>query len=328
MDTLASMRAFVRVVDLSGFAAAARSLGISTAMVSKHVAHLERRLRISLLTRTTRRVAPTEAGARYHAHCIEVLRAVDEADRVAGRHAEAPSGTLRVTAPTELGDVHIAPMVAPLLAAWPELSIELRFSNRVVDLVEEGVDVAVRVAPRLDTALAGRRLATSRLLPVASPAYLRRQGMPRRPADLQQHVALRFAFGAFRGWPFTRDGATELIDPVVRLQSSSAEALRRAARDGAGIALLPTFIAGDDLDAGTLVPLLTDWHVGELGVHAVFAQRRYHPARLRVFIDALVAHFGADPQADPFWRPDRISRARARGAAPAPATRRRPAARR
>lgn len=328
MDTLTSMRAFVRVVDLSGFAAAARSLDISTAMVSKHVAHLERRLRISLLTRTTRRVAPTEAGARYHAHCVEVLRAVDEAELAAGHQSEAPSGTLRVTAPTELGDAHIAPMVAPLLAAWPELSIELRFTNRVVDLVEEGVDLAVRVAPRLDTALAGRRLATSRLLPVASPAYLRRHGTPRGPADLQRHVALRFAYGAFQGWPFTRDDVTETIDPVVRLQSASAEALRRAARDGAGIALLPTFVAGNDLHAGTLVPVLPDWCVGELGIHAVYPQRRYHPARLRVFIDALVARFGGDPHADPFWSNDRVSRAGARGSAPAPATRRRPAARR
>ncbi|RPH65462.1 MAG: LysR family transcriptional regulator [Burkholderiales bacterium] len=328
MDTLASMRAFVRVVDLSGFAAAARSLGISPAMVSKHVAHLERRLRISLLTRTTRRVAPTEAGARYHAHCVEVLRAVEEADHAAGHQAEAPSGTLRVTAPTELGDRHIAPMVAPLLAAWPELSVELQFTNRVVDLVEEGIDVAVRVAPRLDTALTGRRLATSRLLPVAAPDYLHRNGTPRRPADLRRHVALRFAFGSFQGWPFTRGGATELVEPNVRLQSASAEALRLAARDSAGVALLPTFVVGDDLRAGTLMPLLTDWQVGGLGIHAVYPQRRYHPARLRVFIDALLARFGGDPQADAFWNDPGVSRGRARGSAPAPAIRRRPAARR
>lgn len=325
MDTLTSMRAFVRVVDLSGFAAAARSLGMSPAMVTKHVAHLERRLRVSLLTRTTRRVSPTEAGARYHARCVEVLRAVDEADGVAGRQAEAPSGTLRVTAPSELGDRHVAPLVAPLLASWPELSIDLRFTNRVIDLVEEGIDVAIRVAPRLDTALAGRQLATSRMLPVASPDYLRRHGTPKRPQDLRRHVALRFALGSYRSWPFVRGGVTVAVEPEVRLESISSEALRRAACDGAGIALLPTFVAGDDLAAGTLVPLLTDWHAGVLGVHAVYPQRRYHPARLRVFIDALLARLGSDPLADPFWNAPRLNRGRARGPAPAPATRRRPA---
>src|SRR5690606_5468011 len=278
MDTLASMRAFVRVVDLSGFAAAARSLGISPAMVTKHVAHLEARLRLSRLARTTRRVAPTEAGLRYHAQCVEVLRAVDEAESAAGREAEAPGGTLRVTAPSELGDRHVAPLVAPLLAAWPGLSIDLQFTNRIVDLVEEGIDVAIRVAPRLDTALSGRRLATSRLLPVASPDYLRRHGRPRRPQDLRRHVALRFALGGFRTWPFVRGGATLRVEPDVRLLSISSEALRRAALDGAGVALLPTFLAGDDLKGGTLVPLLTDWHAGELGIHAVYPQRRFHPA--------------------------------------------------
>src|SRR5690606_41442620 len=126
MDTMASMRAVVRVVDLSGFAAAARSLGISPAMVTKHVAHLEQRLRVSLLTRTTRRVAPTEAGLRYHAQCVAVLRAVDQAESAPGREAEAPGGTLRVTAPSELGDRHVTPLVAPLHAARPGLSIELQ----------------------------------------------------------------------------------------------------------------------------------------------------------------------------------------------------------
>ncbi|WP_119153290.1 LysR family transcriptional regulator [Caldimonas tepidiphila] len=303
MDTLSSMRAFVRVIDLAGFAAAARSLRLSPAMVSKHIAHLERRLGVSLLTRTTRRVTPTEAGTRYHAHCVELLRALDEAESQVGRQAQAPSGTLRVTAPVEFGQQHIAPLVAPLLAAHPELSIALDFTNRVVDLADEGVDVAVRVSARLDTALAGRRLASSRLLVVASPDYLSRHGMPDSPDALARHEALCFAVGGWDSWPFSREGRPQHVKVRGRVRSTSSEALRVAACQGAGITLLPTFQIGADLRRGALVPVLTDWECGTLGVHVLYPQRRHHPARLRVFVEALSQRFGDDPRADPFWQP-------------------------
>ncbi len=301
MDTLTSMRAFVHVAELGSFSGAARRLEMSPAMVTKHIAHLEARLRIALLTRTTRKVALTEAGAGYLRQCQEVLRLVAEAEDELGHLQDQPSGTLRVTAPVELGNRHLAPLVAPLLQANPELAIQFDFTNRVVDLTEEGVDIAVRVAAQLDSGLAGRRIASARLLPVASPAYLARHGRPGQPQDLRAHPALVFGIGDWTRWPHWRDGQAGSVETRPRLRSSSSEALRHAALQGAGVSLLPTFLIGDALREGSLVPLLEGWDFGRLGIHVLYPQRRFRPLRVRVFVDALLAHFGSDPDGDPFW---------------------------
>lgn len=301
MDTLNSMQVFTQVAELSSFAAAARKLDMSPAMVTKHIAHLERRLGITLLTRSTRKVALTEAGAKYLNHCLEVLRLVSVASDQMARQTDTPSGTLRVTAPVELGNRHIAPLIPPLITAHPQLCIRLDFSNRVVDLIEEGMDVAVRVSAKLDTALSGRQLASSRLLPVAAPSYLARRGTPKNPDALKSHDTLVFGIGDWDDWKYRNNRQAGAVTVAPRLHSTSSEALRVAALEGAGISLLPTFLVGDDLRAGRLQPLLTRWNFGALGIHALYPQRRYHPARLRAFIDVLVAHFGDDPRRDPFW---------------------------
>lgn len=301
MDRLTSMQAFTQVAELSSFAAAARKLGMSPAMVTKHIAHLERLLNVTLLTRSTRKVSLTEAGAKYLNHCIEVLRLVAAASDQIAHQTDTPSGTLRVTAPVELGNRHIAPLIPQLITAHPQLCIQLDFSNRVVDLIEEGMDVAVRVAAKLDTALSGRQLASSRLVPVAAPSYLAQRGTPKKPEDLISHDALVFGVGDWAAWKYTNSRQAGTIAVAPRMHSTSSEALRVAALEGAGISLLPTFLVGDDLCAGRLQPLLTRWNFGALGIHALYPQRRYHPARLRAFIDLLVAHFGGDPRCDPFW---------------------------
>lgn len=300
MDQLTSMRVFVKVVELCGFSAAARTLDLSPAMVSKHIASLERRLGVPLLARTTRRVVPTEAGQRYHAHCVEILRAVDDAEQEVGTQAQEPVGCLRVTAPVELGQRHLAPLLPPLLRRFPKLTIWLDLSNRVVDLVEEGLDVALRVAPALDTALRGRQLTTSRLLLVAAPSYLRRHGVPKSPEALAQHATLSFVYGPGRHWAFVRDGQSRTVDVAPRLLSTSSDAVREAACAGAGIAMLPTFLVDDALARGALRAVLPGWSLGTLKIHALHPNRRTHPARLRVFLDALVARFGPDPEADGF----------------------------
>lgn len=300
MDRLTSMRVFVKVVDLGGFAAAARAQGLSTTMVSKHVASLERRLGVTLLARTTRRVAPTEAGQRFHVRCLEILHAVDEAEQEVGAQALEPVGCLRITAPVEFGQRHLAPLLPSLLRRHPKLSVSLDLSNRVVDLVEEGLDVAIRVAPALDTALRGRQLTSSRLLLVASPAYLRRHGRPRSPQALVSHETLSFALGPGRRWTLLRDTERHEIDVSPRLLSTSSDALRTAAMEGAGIALLPTFLVDDALAGGLLRPVLPEWTIGVLKVYALHPNRRTHPARLRVFLDALATRFGSDPDADGF----------------------------
>lgn len=302
MDTLTSMRVFACVAELGSFAAAARRSEMSPAMVTKHIASLEARVRTALLTRTTRKVALTEAGAQYLQQCQEVLRLVDAADEALGQQRDDTRGTLRITAPVELGNAHVAPCIAPLLQAHPGLAIQLDFTNRVVDLTEEGVDVAVRVAAQLDSALAGRQIASSRLLPVAAPSYLARAGTPAQPGELAAHQALVFGVGDWTRWAHWRDGRSGAVSVVPRLRAISSEALRVAALQGAGVSLLPTFLVGDDLRAGRLVPLLTEWDFGRLGIHVLYPQRRYRPARVRVFVDALLARLGDDPQADPFWR--------------------------
>lgn len=303
MDRLTGMRVFVKVVDLGGFAAAARAVGLSTAMVSKHVAALEQRLGVPLLTRSTRRVAPTEQGRRYHALCTDILQAVDEADREVSLQARQPVGCLRLTAPVEFGNLHVAPLLAGLMRRHPGLSVNLDLSNRVVDLVEEGLDVAVRIASGLDTSLRGRHVTSSRLLLAAAPRYLRRHGRPRDPAQLAGHALLSFALGPGTSWTFERDGVRQVLQVRPRFLSSSSEALRVAACAGQGIALLPTFLAAPQLASGELQPVLPDWQYGTLRIYALYPARRTQPARLRVFIDALVERFGDDPDSDGFLPP-------------------------
>jgi DNA-binding transcriptional LysR family regulator len=300
MDQLAAMRAFVKVVDLAGFSAAARSLDLSTAMISKHIASLERHLGVPLLARTTRRVVPTEAGQRFHVHCLDILRAVEEAEQEVGTQALEAVGCLRITAPVELGQRHLAPLLPLLLERYPGLSIYLDLSNRVVDLVEEGFDVAIRVAPTLDTSLRGRLVTSSRLMLVAAPSYLQRHGCPAEPGDLSRHALLTFSLGSGRQWVLRQGELAVAVELRPRLIATSSDAVRQAACAAAGIAMLPTFLVHDELASGALQPVLADWHIATLKIFALHPNRRTMPARLRVFFDALIQRFGHDPEADGF----------------------------
>jgi len=313
VDTLESMRAFVRVVELGGFAAAARSLGLSPAMVTKHVAHLESRTGARLLNRTTRQVRTTEAGQAYYERCVELMAGIEEAESAAGAATAQPRGTLRVTAPVEFGNAHLAGLAAQFMQREAAVTLMLDFSNRVVDIVEEGYDVAIRIAESLDTRLAGRKLATSRMHAVASPQYLRRHGRPRTPAALADRPGLCFAVPAPRDtWRFAREGRALKVAVNARLLSTSSEALRHAAGVGAGVAVLPSFVCGEDLRAGRLVSLFPDYDAGALGIYAVYPHRRLLAAKVRAFLDLLVERFGADPEADPWEAGPERARRRAR----------------
>ncbi|NUZ07970.1 LysR family transcriptional regulator [Piscinibacter koreensis] len=300
MDQLTSMRAFVKVVDLGGFAAAARAFGLSTTMVSKHVAALEARLGTALLTRTTRNVSATDAGRRFHGRCQEILQAVDEAEREAGEEGREPVGCLRITAPVELGNGHIAPLLPPLMQRHPGLSVALEFSNRVVDLVEEGFDAAIRVAEVLDTSLRGRQLTSSRLVLVASPSYLATRTPPNTPDDLIAHDTLSFSLSMGPEWTFGGQAGKRVIQVRPKLLSSSSEAVRTAALAGAGIALLPTFLVGADLVSGRLQQVMSSASLGALKIFVLYPHRRTHPARLRALMTALTERFGHDPERDVF----------------------------
>lgn len=301
MDTLTSMRAFTRVVELGGFAAAARSLALSPAMVTKHIANLEARMGVRLLHRTTRRVGPTEAGRAYFERCVELLQGVEEAEAAAGEATQTPHGTLRLTAPVEFGNLHLAPLVGELIRAHPEIAVSLHLSNRVVDIVDEGFDAAVRVAPTMDSSLVARRIATSRLLVLAAPSYLSRHGRPKRPSDLGSHACLAFAVPApMDKWRFARKGAVQAVKIAPRMLATSSEALRAAACDGTGITLLPTFLAAEDVRAGRLQPLFQDYDSGALGIHVVYPHRKYLSAKVRVLLELVRSRYGDDPLHDPW----------------------------
>ena len=301
MDTLESMRVFVRVVELGSFAAAARSLDLSPAMVTKHIGYLERRTGARLLHRTTRQVRVTETGAAYFGRCTGILGDVDAAEAEAGADNQSPRGTLRVTAPTEFGNLHLPPIIADFLDRHPGIDMVLDLSNRSVDIVQEGYDLAIRIARELDTSLIGRRIALSRFRLVASPRYLERHGRPDVPGDLAHHRCVTFAVPQpWTTWTFCRDGLSEQVRIAPRVLSTSAEALLQAARVGVGIGLLPSFVCGRDLAKGELVSLFPDHELGALGIYVLFPHRDLLPARVRLFIDFLTERLGGGAETDPW----------------------------
>lgn len=287
---------FAHVVQEGSFTAAAARLGVAKSAVSRRVAALEARVGARLLHRTTRRVAPSPDGARLFAHAQPLLRAADDALELADG-AGAVRGEIKVTAPASLGMTHLTDAVAGFLAAHPDVTVQLSLDDSVVDLITEGVDVAIRVRSRLDdSALISRRLGRARLLVVASPAYLAAHGTPRVPDDLALHTFVRYAHQtgdrlAFRG----PDGTPMPVQPRGRLVLDGGPALRRAALAGAGLTVLPSFAVDEDLAAGRLIALLRDYPLPELTLWAVSPPGRWMPTRVRAFVDWLAASFRAPP---------------------------------
>lgn len=305
MDRLLSMQVFVRVAQHVGFAAAARDLQMSPAAVSKHVSALESILGTRLFDRTTRRVGLTEAGRVYLERCLECLHALDDADDSMRELAKAPAGLLRVTAPIDFGH-NIVPVLGEVMAAYPNMVIDLRLSNRVMDMVEEGIDVAVRVARSLEGQFVARPFARARLGVFGAPAYLRQHGRPRRPDDLTAHRNLVFTEPRpMHELLFVRARREVRVKVPAVMMSNSGEALMASARQGIGLVVAPSFMARRDLDAGLLEPVLLDWSLPEFGVFAVYPHRRFVSPKVRVLLEALMAHFG-DGMRDPWW-PEALS---------------------
>jgi DNA-binding transcriptional LysR family regulator len=300
MDLLQSMKVFVRVAQRSSFAAAARDLRVSAGAVTKNVAALEEHLGVRLFDRTTRRVGMTEAGHLYLERCQECLQAVEDADASVNERNSEPRGVLRVTAPVDLGRPLMSSVV-DFMARNPGIVVDLRLSNRTLDLVEEGIDVAVRVARSLDGQYVARPLALSRLCVWGSPAYLRKHGRPRVPRDLLSHRNLLFVAGRLLDeWVFVRDGREQRIklDPV--MISDNGAALRLAAQGGLGLMIAPSFMTGADFAAGLLEPVLLDWSLPVFRVYAVYPHRRFVAPKVRLFVEALRTSYG-DGTTDPWW---------------------------
>jgi DNA-binding transcriptional LysR family regulator len=310
------MQVFVRVAQHVGFAAAARDLRISPAAVSKHVSSLEASLGARLFDRTTRKVALTEAGQVYLEHCLECLHALEDADASMRELSTARTGLLRVTAPIDFGEA-LLPVLADVMLAHPHIVADVRFSNRVMDMVDEGIDVGVRVAPSLDGRYVARHLARTRLTVFGTADYLRRHGRPETPEDLAKHRNIVFTEPRpMQELAFSRGGREVRVKLAAVMMTNSGEAVMSAARHGIGLAVAPSFLVHREFEAGRLEPVLLDWTLPEFNVYAVYPHRRFVSPKVRALLDALTARFG-DGTSDPWW-PEGLRKASAAKSLPRP----------
>lgn len=293
MDRLEAMRVFCTVVEAGGFAAAAERLGISTSAASRHVAQLEGHLNARLLNRTTRRVSPTDEGYAYFERCTQLLADLDEADSMVSGGAHLPRGRLRLTAPSALATLRLAPAFAAFGEAYPEISLDIVLSESVVDFIEEGLDLAIRVGRIGSSNLVARRIGDAQLIVAASPGYLARHGAPKSPADLGSHACLTYAHAASGNvWQFNgHDG--DLIEVRVggHVHANHGVLLAEMAAAGCGVTRAPDFILGPLIEQGRLVPLLNDWLPPPLAIHAVYPTRRHLSAKVRAMSSFLMEWF-------------------------------------
>src|ERR1700704_861914 len=293
------MRVFAKVVESGSFTGAAQRLGISASMVSQHVKELEERLAARLLNRTTRKVSVTEVGRAYYERCTRLLADLEEIEHAVSDMHAAPRGELRINATPSFGILHLAPAIADFTARFPAISVELTLSERPVDLIAEGFDVAVRVEEMPDSSLIARQLAPCRMVVCGAPSYLERHGMPRTPADLTAHNCLTAAGNVlpyYRAWHLTAaDGSALNISPIGNLRTNSGAVLKVAALAGHGLVCLPTYFVGDALQSGRLVAGLDEYVAPPYTLRALYPHNRHLSAKVRVFIDFLAERFGREP---------------------------------
>lgn len=296
MDKLSAMHAFVRVVASGSYAEAARRLGLTRSAVSKAVSELEQELGARLLDRTTRRVAPTEAGLAYYERCVAIIAQVEETEAQISRLHDEPKGVLRVNAPMSFGVMYLSAAVAAFMQKYADLKVELTLTDRFIDPLEEGVDVTIRIGTLEDSSLIARRLSSTAMTLVAAPSYLREHGEPATPADLAHHRALIYGHSTTaQRWKLTDGGEATTVGVNGCLASNNGDVLRDAAVAGLGIARLPIFLVCDPIRAGTLQQVLPAHAPADLDIYALYAPNRYMAAKTRVFIDFLVDRFGKIP---------------------------------
>lgn len=296
MDRLTSMEAFVTAAESGSYASAAGRLGLSPQMVAKHVSALEKRLGARLLNRTTRQQSLTELGSAYYERCKHILSEAHAADSLAQIMNDTPRGKLRVTAPVTFGSHSLMPFVTEFLRQYPEVEIDLHLTDRFVDLVEEGYEVAFRIGPLNASSLTARPLAPYRLAVCAAPSYLNKRGVPKILDDLKHHECLGYAYWSRptdREWVFCKGSAVERVQVASRLRVNESKALLSAALDGFGIILGADALLEPALRNGQLVRLLADYEAPSRPMHLLYTASRQRAAKLRLFIDAVLARFGA-----------------------------------
>jgi DNA-binding transcriptional LysR family regulator len=292
MDKLSSMRAFVKVVEHGSFSEAARLLRLSRSAVSRYVMELEQELGVQLLNRTTRSAAPTENGRAYYERSVAIIAELEEADIAVSRLQAEPRGLLRINAPMSFGTLHLGPALAAFMKKFPELQIQLTLSDEQIDSVQEGFDVTLRIAELARSSLVARRLVGVQRVFCASPEYIEQRGAPKHPKDLKNHCCLTYGFLATGNqWKLTGHDGEHWISVPWRLCANNGEVLKQAALKGRGIALLPTFIAGAELEAGALAPVLEKYYAPEIALYAIYPPTRHLSSKVRLFIDFLLDRF-------------------------------------
>ncbi len=301
MDRLKQIDSFVRVAQKGSLTAAGQSEGVAPAVIGRRIDALEEHLGVKLLVRTTRRITLTHEGSAFLEHAQRLLADLASAEASVAAGGLRATGSLRLTAPAGFGRRHVAPLVPRFLAQHPDLHISLNLSDRVVDIVHEGVDVAIRVGDLPDSNLVSQRLADNRRLCVAAPSYLQRAGTPQHPSELARHDCLVLSSDASqsRGWAFQIDEQTVHLRPSGRLDCSDGQVLHEWCRAGLGIAWRSTWEVEQEIARGELVAVLQDYMAPPNGIFAVFAQRKHLPVRVRLWIDYVKQTY-ADPA---YWRP-------------------------
>lgn len=295
MDRFQAVRAFAKVVELGSFARAADRLSASTSAVSRQVADLEAHLDVRLLNRTTRKLSLTEAGQAFYERSVQLLADLEEAESSVRAAAVSPQGTLRLTCGVSFGARYLAPAIAVFGARHPQLLFDLDLSDRVVDLVEEGFDLAIRIGTVGRQGLVSRRIGWTHAVCCASPAYLSRRGTPASPEDLAQHECLTYTHAPVPNtWSFTsRDGQSHSVRIVPRHRANNGRMLAELAVAGMGVVFEPDFIVAPEVDAGRLVLLLPDYEPARGPISAVYPSRRHLSAKVRGFVDFLAERFAA-----------------------------------
>lgn len=294
LDRLASMAVFVKAADAGSFTAAARTLGMSSQMVGKHISFLEARLDAQLVRRTTRRQSLTDVGRAFYERCRTILAEAEAAEELVHDLSTKPRGRLRVNAPVTFGACRVSPLITRFLATYPDVEVELTLTDRFVDVVDEGYDAVFRLGPIKDTALAARRLADHSLVACASPSYLDVHGMPNTPEDLAAHQCLGFVNWSglpYAEWRFTKAGRIHAVQVHSRFQVNDGRALLAAALGGHGIILQPEVVTHDDTAAGRLVQVLPDYTAPSRPLYLLFSSRPTQTPKLRAFIDCVVEAF-------------------------------------
>jgi len=295
MDRFQGIQAFVAVVEAGSFARAAERLDRSVSAVSRDVAELEHHLDARLLNRTTRRLSLTETGRAFHERAVQLLADLEEAEQSASQGGVTPRGTLKLTCPITYGERVLAPVIAAFAARYPEVRVDIDQSDRIVDIVDEGFDLAIRIGAIRSQLLVARRIGTTAIVCCASPAYLARHGTPRVPEDLAKHACLTYEFAPTRNqWRFLApDGSERVVRIGGPMHANNGRMLAALAAEGAGIVNETDFNAAPELESGRLVPILAGWSQPSIPIHAAYPSRRHLSAKVRAFVDHLAAALAA-----------------------------------